>query len=116
MSAILICMDDLGEAAEGGVRPLGVEVHPLGLDDASGIIQPIEEMFVQALIAKATVEALDESILGRLASAHVVSSFRGLCKIMAGNYEDHVKCVVRVRMRSGKTLNTPVKCTNQTGL
>lgn len=41
---------------------VSVVVDPPGLDDASGIMRPVEEMFVEALIARATIEALDEGI------------------------------------------------------
>ena len=49
-----------------------VVVDPPGFDDASGIIQPIEEVFVEALIAQATIEALDEGVLGGLAGRDIV--------------------------------------------
>ncbi len=56
VGAIVICIGERGEPAKGRVRPLGVVVDPPDLDDAPGIIQSIEEMCVQALIAQATIE------------------------------------------------------------
>ena len=49
-----------------------VVVDPPGFDDASGIIQPIEKMLIEALIAQATVEAFDEGVLGGLAGRDIV--------------------------------------------
>lgn len=44
-----------------------IVVDPPGPDDAPGIIQPVEQVLVQALVPQAAVEALDNGVLGRLA-------------------------------------------------
>ena len=49
-----------------------VVIDPPGFDDASGIIQPIEKMLIEALIAQTAVEALDEGILGGFAGRDIV--------------------------------------------
>ena len=47
------------------MRAVCVVDDPPGFDDAPGIIQAIVEMFVEALVARATIEAFDEGILGQ---------------------------------------------------
>jgi len=51
-----------GKAAEAGVRPAGVVVgSPLVNDTPSGR-EPSEQVLVEALVAEAAIEALDEAV------------------------------------------------------
>ena len=68
----MICIGERREPAKRGVRAVCVIIYPPSFDDASSIIKPIEEMFVEALIAQATIEALDEGILSGFAGRDIV--------------------------------------------
>ncbi len=47
--------------------PLGIVVEPPSLDDPTGVIEIEEPVLVEALVAKAAVEGLNEGVLARLA-------------------------------------------------
>ena len=49
------------------MRAFGVVILALGRERCAGVIQGREQRLVQKLVAQATVEALDEGILCRLA-------------------------------------------------
>ena len=66
------CKLGWGEAFKARVRTLGVVVDPPCLDDLARLLEAGEEMLVEALIAQAPVEALDEAVLHRLARRDVV--------------------------------------------
>ena len=61
-----------GEAAQARVRPVKVVVDPPSLDDPADRWQASEEVLVEALVAEAAVQALDEAVLLRLAGSDVV--------------------------------------------
>jgi len=54
------------------VRSIGVVVDSPVLDDLPGLVEVGKQVFVQALVAQATVEALDKTILHRFARRDVV--------------------------------------------
>lgn len=54
------------------MRSVGVVVDPPVLDDLTGLVEVSEQVFVEALVAQATVEALNKSILHRFARCDVV--------------------------------------------
>ena len=58
--------------AQRGMRPDGVVVVAPEGQLAAGIDQAVEELLVQAFVAQAAVETLDESVLLRLARIDVV--------------------------------------------
>lgn len=58
--------------AEAGVGAFGVVVRAPGRERGAGVVQGRKQRFVQKLVAQATVEALDEGVLGRLARRDVV--------------------------------------------
>ena len=60
------------QPAKAAVRTHGVVVRPPGLDDPSRRSQRGEQVLVQALVAQATIKALDEAVLLRLARSDVV--------------------------------------------
>ena len=61
-----------GQTAEAGVRPAGIVIEPPGFNDPPCHRQAPEHVFVEAFIAKAAIEALDKSVLNRLARGDVV--------------------------------------------
>src|SRR5436190_11218722 len=61
-----------GETAKARMRPVMVVIDPPSLDDLSGGVQAAEQVLVEAFVAEATVEALHEAILHRLAWSDVV--------------------------------------------
>ena len=50
---------------------VGVVVDPPVLDDHPGLVEVGEQVFVEALVAQPTVEALDEAVLHGLAGRDV---------------------------------------------
>lgn len=54
------------------MRSVGVVVDPPVFDDLPGFVEVGEQVFVEALVAQATVEALDKAILHRFARCDVV--------------------------------------------
>jgi hypothetical protein len=61
-----------GEAAKARVRPVGVVVLLPYLDQPTSARQVAEHVRIEALVAEATVQALDEAVLHRLARRDVV--------------------------------------------
>ena len=61
-----------GQAAMGRVRPGGVVVVAPARDHGARLGQRREDLLIQALIPEAGVEALDESVLLRLAGGDVM--------------------------------------------
>ena len=55
-----------GEAAKARVRPVGVVVLLPYLDQPTSARQVAEHVRIEALVAEATVQALDEAVLHRL--------------------------------------------------
>jgi hypothetical protein len=51
-----------GQPAEAGMRPAGIVIEPPRFDDPSRHRQAPEDMFVETLVAEATVEAFDEGV------------------------------------------------------
>ena len=60
------------EPVEARVRSVGVVVDPPFFDDLARLVEVGEQVFVEALVAQAAVEALDEAILHRFARRDVV--------------------------------------------
>lgn len=58
-----------GEAAAARAGPVAVVVVPPGIDDPSRHEQAPEHVLIEAFVAEAAVEALDEGVLDRLAPA-----------------------------------------------
>lgn len=54
------------------MRSVGVVVDPPVLDDLTGLVEVGEQVFVEALVAQATVEALNKAVLHRFARRDVV--------------------------------------------
>src|SRR5438309_9048303 len=61
-----------GETAKARMRPVMVVVDPPSLNDLASSVQAAEQVLVEAFVAEATIEALDEAILHRLARSDVV--------------------------------------------
>ena len=61
-----------GETAEARVRSAAVVVGPPSIDDPAGLRQAPEQVLVEALVAEASVQALDEAVLLGLAGGDVV--------------------------------------------
>src|SRR5947209_12854772 len=61
-----------GETAKARMRPVMVVVDPPSLNDLASSVQAAEQVLVEAFVAEATIEALDEAILHRLARSNVV--------------------------------------------
>ena len=55
------------EPIEARVRSVGIVVDPPFFDDLARVLEIGEQVFVEALVAQATVEAFDEAILHRFA-------------------------------------------------
>ncbi len=55
-----------GLLAACAVGPLGIVVHPPGLDDRPRLLQRREPVYIQAFVAEAAVEGLDEGVVRRL--------------------------------------------------
>ena len=72
------CKRVRGEPAEARVGAAGVIVDPPRLDDGPGRRQAPEQMLVQALVAQAPVQALDKTVLLRLAGRDVMPLDRTL--------------------------------------
>jgi hypothetical protein len=65
------CVFDRGQSIQTAVRTELVVILPPGFDQLPGFGEPEEKMFIEALVAKFAVEALDESVLHRLAGLDV---------------------------------------------
>src|SRR4030081_401897 len=59
------------------MRSVMVVVDPPSLNNLASSVQSAEQMLVEAFVAEATIEALDEAILHRLARSDVVP-FKGV--------------------------------------
>lgn len=55
-----------------------VVIAPPCVDDEFGVAEAIEEMFVEAFVAKASVEAFDKAVLHRLAGCDEVPGHAAL--------------------------------------
>ena len=78
-----------------------------GLDLGSGIVQRQEPVGVQALVAQAAVEALDERIIGRLARAAEVERYAVLIGPAVQCLRDKLRAIVhpyasRTTQRNGR--------------
>src|SRR5690606_28187164 len=65
------------EPVETRVRSLSVVIRPPASEHLTGMRQAAEDGLVQQLVAQATVEALDEAVLHRLARRNVVPADAG---------------------------------------
>ena len=54
------------------MRAFGVVILAPGRERGAGVVQGRSQRFVQKLVSQATVEALDEGVLGRIAGRDVV--------------------------------------------
>ena len=61
-----------GEAAKARMGPAGVVVDPRFFDDLPGRRQAAEQVLIEALVAEAAIQALDEAVLHWLARRDVV--------------------------------------------
>jgi hypothetical protein len=66
------CELSWGEPVQARVRSVGVVVDPPFFDDLARLLDVGEQVFVEAFVAQAAVEALDEAILHRFARRDVV--------------------------------------------
>ena len=73
------CKLGRSQTVEAGVRPAGIVIEPPGFNDPPCHRQTTEHVLVEALVAEAPVEALDESVLDRLARRDVVLSRDARC-------------------------------------
>ena len=61
-----------GKAAKARVRPVGIVVHPPFFDQPASGRQVAEHVLVETFVPEATIQALDEPVLHRLAWRDVV--------------------------------------------
>ncbi|CAH1696453.1 hypothetical protein CHELA1G11_40062 [Hyphomicrobiales bacterium] len=58
-----------GRATEARVRPVGIVIHLPFFDQPACGRQVAEHVLIEALVTEATIQALDEALLHRLAGA-----------------------------------------------
>ena len=96
------------QVAERGVRPDGVVVVAPQDDLAARVVQGVEDLLVQQLIAQAAVEAFDERVLLGLAGINVVPGD----VVLLGPF----RCA-DLRFRMARLVNlVPLSLTMQVGL
>lgn len=78
------------QVAERGVRPDGVVVVAPQGDLAARVVQGVEDLLVQQLIAQAAVEAFDERVLLGLAGINVVPGD----VVLLGPFQDGGECPI----------------------